>query len=165
MSQAFSPDGTWLTFMREDGEVNHLVKYRMADGKTEVVATTNSANGMDWVSPNELVLGQDGDLRGLSRLSAAGGGLIEFTHPDEHDQRAVHLWPVMANDGKTVVFAIYRGTLATAELAITSVPEGKITRLGIRGIRPLGILDHHLVFVQADGAVMAVPIDIGRHGG
>ncbi len=159
---AFSPDGTWLTFMREDGEVNHLVKYRLADGKTEVVATTNSANGMDWVSPNELVLGQDGDLRGLSRLSAAGGGLIEFTHPDEHDQRAVHLWPVMANDGKTVVFAIYRGTLATAELAITSVPEGKITRLGIHGIRPLGILDHHLVFVQADGAVMAVPIDIGR---
>jgi Tol biopolymer transport system component len=159
---AFSPDGTWLTFMREDGEVNHLVKYRLADGKTEVVAATNSANGMDWVSPNELVLGQDGNLRGLSRLSAAGGGLIEFTHPDEHDQHAVHLWPVMANDGKTVVFAIYRGTLATAELAITSVPEGKITRLGIRGIRPLGILDDHLVFVQADGAVMAVPIDVGR---
>jgi Tol biopolymer transport system component len=159
---AFSPDGTWLAFMREDGEVNHLVKYRLADGKTEVVATTNSANGMDWVSPNELVLGQDGHLRGLSRLSAAGGGLTEFTHPDEHDQHAVHLWPVMANDGKTVVFAIYRGTLATAELAITSVPEGKITRLGIRGIRPLGILDDHLVFVQADGAVMAAPIDIGR---
>jgi hypothetical protein len=92
---------------------------------------------MDWVSPNELVIGQDGSRRGLARVSAAGGDMVEFTHPSDTGTQTVHLWPVMANDGKTVVFAIYRGTLATAELAITTVPEGKVTPLGIRGIRPL----------------------------
>ncbi len=158
---AFSPDGSWLAYMRPDGDVQHLVKYRLADGKTEIVTTANSANGMDWVSANEIITGQDGSFHGLARVSATGGQLAEFTHPTETGTQEVHLWPVVASDSKTVVFAIYRGTLATSELAITTVPEGKVTRLGIRGIRPLGILDRHLVYVQADGTVMAVPIDIG----
>ena len=158
---AFSPDGSWLAYMRIEGDVQHLVKYRLADGKTEIITVANSANGVDWVSANELVIGQDGSRHGLARVSAAGGDLVEFTHPSETGTQTVHVWPVMANDGKAVVFAIYRGILATAELAITTVPEGKVTPLGIRGIRPLGIIDRHLVFVQADGAVMAVPIDIG----
>jgi hypothetical protein len=158
---AFSPDGSWLAYMRADADVQHLVRYRLADGKTEIVTTANSANGMDWVSASEIVIGQDGSFHGLARVSATGGQSVEFTHPSETGTQEVHLWPVMANDSKTVVFAIYRGTLATSELAITTVPEGKVTRLGIRGIRPLGILDRHLVYVQADGAVMAVPIDIG----
>jgi serine/threonine protein kinase len=34
---AFSPDGSWLAYMRTDGDVQHLVKYRLADGKTEIV--------------------------------------------------------------------------------------------------------------------------------
>ena len=158
---AFSPDGSWLAYMRIEGDVQHLVKYRLANGKTEIITVANSANGVDWVSANELVIGQDGSRHGLARVSAAGGDLVEFTHPSETGTQTVHVWPVMANDGKAVVFAIYRGILATAELAITTVPEGKVTPLGIRGIRPLGIIDRHLVFVQADGAVMAVPIDIG----
>ncbi len=158
---AFSPDGSWLAYMRSDGDVQHLVKYRLADGKTEVVTTANSANGMDWLSANEIITGQDGSFHGLARVSATGGELAEFTHPTETGTQEVHLWPVVASDSKTVVFAIYRGTLATSELAITTVPEGKVTRLGVRGIRPLGILDRHLVYVQADGTVMAAPIDIG----
>ncbi len=51
---------------------------------------------------------------------------------------------------------IWSGSLSTAELAITSLDDGKTVPLGIQGIRPLAVLDGMLVYVQADGA---------RHGG
>ena len=43
-----------------------------------------------------------------------------------------------------------------ARLAVASIPEGTTTRLGVLGIRPLAVLDGYLVYMQADGAVMAV---------
>ena len=48
---------------------------------------------------------------------------------------------------------------------MASLDGGPITRLGLKGIRPLAVLDGALVYVQADGAVMAVPLDASGAGG
>jgi serine/threonine-protein kinase len=47
-------------------------------------------------------------------------------------------------------------------LAVTSRDDGRVVPLGIQGIRPLAVLDGMLVYVQADGAVMAVALDARR---
>jgi Tol biopolymer transport system component len=45
---------------------------------------------------------------------------------------------------------------------MTALPGGAVTKLDVRGIRPLAVLDGAVVYVQADGAVMAVRVDASR---
>jgi eukaryotic-like serine/threonine-protein kinase len=154
----FSPDGRWLAF-----ESNGMERKVRLDGSAPVgIAPGASYNGADWTINDELVVGATGTMRGLSRVNVAGGELTEFTHPDSAPTKLAHLWPVATPDGKAVVFTIWNGTLGTAELAMAGLDGGPVSRLALKGIRPLAIVDGVLVYVQADGAVMGATLDIGR---
>jgi serine/threonine-protein kinase len=155
----FSPDGGWLAFEASGKER----KVRL-DGSAPVsIADAAGANGADWTAANEIVLGAQGRFHGLSHVSAAGGEPVALTHPDSGRREYDHLWPIGTPDGGAIVFAIWSGSLATSRLAMVSSGGGAITRLGISGIRPLAVLDNLLVYLQADGAVMAIELD-ARHG-
>ncbi len=95
-------------------------------------------------------------------MSAAGGEAVALTHPDTAHGDRDHVWPLSAPDGRTIVFTIWSGSLATSRLAATSLDDGKVVPLGVAGIRPLAVLDGLLVYVQVDGAVMAVRLDARR---
>jgi WD40 repeat protein len=82
-------------------------------------------------------------------------------HPDTAAANT-HLWPIALPDGRTIVFVLWSGSLATSRLAATSLDDGRVVPLGIPGIRPLAVLDGMLVYLQADGAVMAVGLDARR---
>jgi serine/threonine-protein kinase len=154
----FSPDGTWLAF--EMGGKERKVRL---DGSAPVtIGDAGGANGADWTAGNEIVLGAQGRFHGLSHMSAGGGAPVALTQPDTAKGERDHLWPIALADGKAIVFAIYSGSLAASRLAITSLDDGAVTRLGIAGIRPLAVLDGMLVYVQADGAVMAVALNARR---
>jgi serine/threonine-protein kinase len=154
----FSPDGRWIAY-----EGNGMERKVRLDGSAPVsIAPGASYNGADWTVRDELVLGATGTAHGLSRVSIAGGDLTQFTFPDSAHGKADHLWPVALPDGRSVVFTIWTGTLATAELASVPLDGGPITRFGLKAIRPLAVVDDALVYVQADGAVMAVAFDRKR---
>ena len=82
-----------------------------------------------------------------------------FTNVDPAKGERDHLWPIATPDGKAVVFVQWYGALATARLAMASVADGKVVPLNVKGIRPLAIIDHTLIFLKPDGAVMAVGLD------
>jgi Tol biopolymer transport system component len=107
---------------------------------------------------DEIVLGSQGRFLGLSHVSATGGETVGLTQPDTA-RGEQHLWPIGLPDGRTIVFTIWTGTLTTSRLAITSLADGRVVPLGIAGIRPLAVLDGMLVYLQADGTVMAVALD------
>jgi eukaryotic-like serine/threonine-protein kinase len=152
----FSPDGQWLAF-----EANGKEKKVRLDGSAPAnIADGGANNGADWTTTDELVVGATNKAHGLSRVSVAGGELAEFTRPDSVKGELDHLWPIASPDGKSVVFTIWTGALATARLAMASLDGGAVAPLGLKGIRPLRILDGALVYVQADGAVMAVLLDV-----
>ena len=152
----FSPDGAWLAFEQAGKER----KVRL-DGSAPVTITDGgSGNGADWTANNEIVLGANRPFHGLSRVSAAGGEAVALTQPDTTKGDRDDLWPVAAPDGKTIAFVIWSGTLASAKLALTSVDDGKVVPLGLSGIRPLAIIDGMLLYVQVDGTVMAVKLDM-----
>jgi len=151
----FSPDGTWLAF--EMGGKERKVRL---DGSAPVTITDAAgANGADWTAGNEIVLGAQGRFHGLSHVSAGGGEPVALTRPDTAKREGDHVWPIALPDGKTIVFAIWSGNLAASQLAITSIADGVVVPLGVPGIRPLAVLDGMLVYVQADGGVMAVSLD------
>ena len=152
---SFSPDGQWLLF-QGDGKIR---KVRL-DGSAPISITEGgSANGSDWTTRDEIILGSEAQQRGLSKVSAAGGDLAIFAQPDTSKGETDYLWPIATPDGKTAAFAIWTGSLAGARLATVSIDGGKVNRLGLKGIRPLAILDRTLVYLQVDGAVMAVKLD------
>jgi len=151
----FSPDGQWLEF-----EVTAKEKKVRLDGSAPVnISAGGAANGADWTSQNEIILGSQGTMRGLARVSAAGGDPVEFTHPDSAHGVLNHVWPIAFPDGKTVAFVLWYGELFSAQLALASIDDGKTVPLGLKGVRPLAVLDGRLVYIQADGAVMAVAVD------
>ncbi len=153
----FSPDGQWLAFEMAGKER----KVRL-DGSAPVSITdAGGANGGTWTPGNEIVLGSQGSFSGLSWVSAAGGTAVALTHADTSRGERNHLWPIATPDGKAVVFTIWSGSLASAQLAVASLSDGKYARLGIEGIRPLAVLDGMLVYVKADGSVMAAGLDEG----
>ena len=155
LQPVFSPDGAWIAF-----ESNGKLRKVRLDGSAPIAITDGgSANGMDWAASDEIVLGAEGTFHGLSRVSASGGERTEFTKPDKAKGETDHLWPIALDDGRTIVFVIYRGANSTAALAMTSFADGKVTPLGLHGIRPLAVIDGSLLYVQNDGAVMAVAID------
>jgi hypothetical protein len=43
----------------------------------------------------------------LMRVSAAGGTLEEFTHPNKTTTGLRHLWPVVLADGQTILLTLY----------------------------------------------------------
>jgi Tol biopolymer transport system component len=154
----FSPDGKWLAF-----GVGDLERKVRLDGSAPVTiaAVGTAANGADWTVGDEIVLGAQGAFHGLSRVSAAGGEAVALTQPDTAHGERDHLWPIALADGRTIVFAIWTGSLASSRLAITSLTNSTVVPLGLSGIRPLAVLDLMLIYVQADGTVMAVSLDAG----
>lgn len=153
----FSPDGEWVAF-----EVNGAERKVRLDGSAPVkIADGGGSNGADWTINDELVVGATAAMNGLARVSTAGGRLAQFTSPDSAAGERQHVWPVALPDGKHVVFTIWKGTLASSQLGLVSLDGGAHVSLGVEGIRPLAVLDGHVVYLQADGAVMAVRLDVG----
>ncbi len=152
----FSPDGNWLAFENAGKEW----KVRLDGSAPVAIGSAGGSNGADWLATNEIVLGTQGPFAGLSIVSAAGGTPVEFTRVDSAKGERNHLWPIGTPDGKAVIFSIWTGSLATAQLGIAPRSTGVVTSLGIEGIRPLAVLDGMLIYVKADGSVMAVGLDI-----
>jgi serine/threonine-protein kinase len=153
----FSPDGQWVAF-------ESPAKFRKVrlDGSAPITITdASSANGADWTTRDEIVVGSEGRKRGLSKVSAAGGDLVEFVKPNTAKGETDYLWPIALPDGKAVVFSVWTGTLGLARLASVSIDGGDVSYLDIKGIRPLAVINGTLIYVQVDGAVMAVGLDAG----
>jgi serine/threonine-protein kinase len=151
----FSPDGQWVAFEAQ----GKLKKVRL-DGSAPISVTdAGSDNGGDWSARDEIILGSDGKNRGLSKVSASGGELVEFAKPVSTNKESDYVWPVAFPDGKRVAFTIWYGTLASSKIATASVDDGKVEPLGLKGIRPLAVIDRTLVYVQVDGQVMGVKLD------
>jgi serine/threonine-protein kinase len=150
----FSPDGDWIAFEA----VGKIKKVRLDGSAPIAISEGGSANGADWTTRDEIVIGSDGTRRGLSRVSTAGGDPTEFVKPDKAKGEQDYLWPIALPNGKAAVFTVWKGSLASAKLASASLDGGDVSYLDIKGIRPLAVVDGKLVYVQADGAVMAVGI-------
>jgi serine/threonine-protein kinase len=156
---ALSPDAKWVAFIANRRK---LVKVSLDGGTPTVLADVGDYGGIDWAPSGDIVLGP-GVLEGgtgLLRVKSAGGSLTPLTKVDRTQKELSHQWPCLLADGKTVLFTIWFGTAEQAKLAAVSLDDGKVTRLGVTGAKALGVIDGQLLFVNADGAIMAMPFDV-----
>jgi eukaryotic-like serine/threonine-protein kinase len=156
---AFSPDGTWIAFIVGR---RSLVKVPLERGGPVTLASVPDYGGITWSPSGQIVVGAgvDEGLQGLFRVSDRGGPLVPLTHIDSTRKELSHQQPRVLEDGKTILFTIWSGSVDRAEIAVTSLDDGKVVPLGILGAVPIGVIDGWLVYVGADGRVMAVPFDL-----
>ncbi|MCE2942869.1 MAG: hypothetical protein LW922_14315, partial [Gemmatimonadetes bacterium] len=133
----FSPDGRWIGFIAR-GRLRKVP----VDGGPVVELTDGSvtpdSTGALWTPDGDILFSRTNDTvftgAALLRVPAAGGAVSVVGRRDPGDLGEV-AGPILA-------------------------PDGRVTRLDIGAVRPLGFVDDHLIFLRSDGTIMAVPLDL-----
>jgi len=149
---SFSPDAKWLAVVTTD---RRLVKVAV-DGSSSLTIVKNQGRlwgGVAWESNESLILPGDG----LHRVSASGGPVRRVTTPRPPWR---HYMALVAGDGETVAF-MDAGLGFTEDdfLALGSLKTGVYHTTSLLVTRPIGIVDNHIVYATATGAIMAVPFN------
>ena len=160
---AFSPDGRWIAFSSLDG----LLKKIAVDGSsltTICEVGVPGAAGITWLSDREIVYAP-GALKGVGmyRVSADGGAPALFSRADSATYERFRLAPMAVDDGRLVAYTSASSGVGDPTLGVVRVRDGTAKRFPqVRSAMVLGLVDHALVYVRVDGALMAVPFDADR---
>jgi eukaryotic-like serine/threonine-protein kinase len=147
----FSPDGRWLAYT----EGTDIMRIPAEGGKAELVGNSGDqlVLGIAWTPDGTLLLGSDA---GLLAVPARGGTVKPFV------ERAVlsrALYPALLPDGRTVLVR-HRDIQAMGNLVAVSVETKEVTEIGLSGVRPLGLIDDHLIYQNVGGDLAAIPFDV-----
>ena len=160
-SPIFSPDGRWIAFQAQDGK---LKKVPLNGGAPISLASYNEGNGIAWSPKGVLVVGAGSKWLGLSTVAENGGS------PDAADDAGYRGRDTMAHlasdarDGRSVVFSIFDqlDPKRESELAVTSLDDGVVHPIGLKGARALGATGDYLVYLTGDGVVMGTRFDLRK---
>ncbi len=157
---AVSPDGRWLAF-----NSNGRLRKVPIDGGPSIALSGATVNNITttWAADGMLVAtGADSTLRGLYTIASTGGVPRPLTRVDTA-QETRHIWPRVLADGNTIVYtSVPREGVEAARLAVTTVATGASQRLDVAGVYAVGVVFGHLLYVSAEGVLMAVPFDLER---
>jgi serine/threonine-protein kinase len=157
----FSPDGRWIAFAAPDGSIRKLT-IEGTDLTTVTQPDPNGVSGLCWLSAGELVFARESRGRpGLWRVASSGGQAVQFTRFDSVSGEQLQLAPRAAEGGRLVFYSSARVGTLDLRIAVASAETGESKVFtDLQGGRVLGLVDGHVVYVRADGALMAVPFDL-----
>lgn len=150
----FSPDGQWIAFCIGGA----LLKVPVGGGTPIPIAELGAFPvGTSWSRSGVIVASV---ANNLVAIPDNGGPPRILLTPDTAQGDDYLQFPVVLPDGETVVFNIQpSGGIPRAEIAVLSLTTGKLTRLGLLGVAPLGVVDGTLLYVSATGGLFGIPFD------
>jgi eukaryotic-like serine/threonine-protein kinase len=159
----FSPRGDTLAFL----VTPHGVKVvPLSGGLPAIVADTGLADfgvygGLDWARDGKLyVPGKTGILR----VTPGSRALEPVSKLDPGRKDFLHLYPSVLPNGKGAVVTVVVGSsLNPDSLAIGIVDFATgVVKVVLQGVRARYAPTGHLLYVQANGALMAAPFDLAH---
>ena len=147
----FSPDGRWVLFQVQGG----IRKARLSGGSPIVVVDS----GLRAVWGESRIVYEWNFV--LWSIPETGGQAERLTTLDSTRQETRHTWADFLPGWRHLVFAIEDTTNQNDELAVLSLDNREVKRLGVLGTSP-HYVDGHLVFGRYDGTAWAVPFDLDR---
>jgi serine/threonine-protein kinase len=160
MTPVFSPDGKSILF----SSGGKWRKIATTGGPSESIAESplSGYDGAAWGASGTIMIGGGraglNPGLGLQIIDAAGGPGRLLTRP-----KFYHARPLLLDDGETVVFVDWGpGFTEDDFLGVGSVRTGEYALSKILAVQPLGVIDGWLVYLTADGKIMAVRLDAKR---
>ncbi|HEX5963253.1 MAG TPA: protein kinase, partial [Gemmatimonadales bacterium] len=155
----FSPDGRKLGFTTS---VPMKLKVMSLSGEPAITLADSGLEngGASWGSDGYIYVDTE---RGLQRLKASGGPLEPVAILDSTRGETGIAWPQVLPSGKAVLLRMRRATDALSDFNIIAVEprSGRRTSL-TRGVFARYTPSGHLVYVTADGKLLAAPFDEGK---
>jgi eukaryotic-like serine/threonine-protein kinase len=159
---SFSPDGRRLAFVSGNPRTVRVIS--LAGGPA--LSLTDSLvdrGGLAWGYDGYIYY--DGHLTGdgIARVRENGGAPEIVTEPDGSRGEFFHNGPVPLPNGRGVLFAIVRQATnpEATEVGVVDLRTGKHKAL-TRGVAAIYSPTGHLLYVTADGTLMAAPFDQDR---
>ena len=160
-SPTLSPDGQNVVFPARGGRGTWPMKMLPLRGGTPfTVVDSGPGNGqVSWGDGGKLVLAYD--LR-LWTAPAQGGPRTLLAAPDSARRHYRYGFPQVLPGGKAALITIFfgRSDLDSTVLGTVSIPDGKVTELGIRGTNPFYSGTGHVVYATSDAWIFAVPFSL-----
>jgi len=154
MTPVFSPDGKSILF----SSAGNWRKIATSGGSAESIAESalGGYEGADWGADGTMAIGGDQATAGVLQIIPAQGGQGRLLTSAKRRQ----VRPLLLDDGETVVFVDWGpGFTEDDFIAVGSVRTGEYTLSKILAVQPLGVIDGWLVYLTADGKIMAVRLD------
>ena len=151
----FSPDASAVAYYGGPSGMSIMVVSTSGSMPVELVPHSRQFC-LDWGTDGMVYFGS---ARGsLSRVPAVGGVSEVLTIPDTASGEAAHNAVHVLPNGKGALFVVWRGQWDTADIAVVDFATGEV-RILVRGASPQYAPSGHLLYVQADSALLAVPFD------
>jgi eukaryotic-like serine/threonine-protein kinase len=164
-SPVFSPDGSELLFAMGTGGETTIQRIPIGGGVARTFSDIGPGNGqISWRERDQVVmaLGGPGQPHGLW-----------LVNPESHSRTLLapfdtvggeqYGFPDVLPGGKAALIAIGKGrtgvSVDSAVLAVVSIPDGKVKKLGVYGLFPRYSPTGQLIYATAAGQLYAVPFD------
>jgi serine/threonine-protein kinase len=147
----FSPDGKTIGFSQGPS-----LKTVSISGGAPLTIAPGSFRSPSWVENGDLYLGSPG---GLARIRAGQRVPEQLTQPDSSKGEVSHGTPILAPDGKTLVYWLRTVPPRTDHLALLNLDTRKSQDIDGEAANPLGVIDGNLIFGRLDGTINAIPFD------
>ncbi len=157
----FSPDGRRVGFLNE---AQRLMTASLSGGPpVQLADTAVGLDGATWSADGYVYFDgfTGGGTDGVRRVSEAGGPPTVVTTVDRDAGETDHIWPTALPNGNGVLFIVSRGGDPRSSDIAVLPPESTIYRVLLRGVAAAYVPSGHLVYITADGSLMAVPFDLG----
>jgi serine/threonine-protein kinase len=154
---AFSPDGQQVAFLTSNPWQVRVVSLG-GEPPVSLVDSGIQPGGGTWASDGNLYL--VGGL-GLVRLPATGGELEQVTLKDSTGESS-HLYPHALPNGRGAIFTLGSAdNLSDFAIAVVDFSTNEYHSL-VQGVFARYAVSGHIVFVTADGTLLAAPFDQNR---
>ena len=156
----FSPDGRRVGFLNQ---AQRLMTASLSGGPPmELADTAVGLDGATWSADGYIYFDgfTGGGTNGLRRVPENGGPSVVVTTVDTAAGETDHVWPTALPDGRGVLFVVSRGgNPMTSDIAVLP-PEADTFTVLVRAVAAAYAPSGHLLYVTADGSLMAVPFDL-----
>ena len=157
LNPVFSPDGESVAYLTLGPTTLKVVSLAGSPPLT-LVADSISQFALDW-GPDDRLYFNRPDGR-IARIPSAGGTAEDLISPDAKAGEVFYRWVDVLPNGRGALFTIWRG-FAEYDIGVTSFETGK-SRVLFKGMMARYASSGHVLFVDADGTLSAVPFDAAR---
>jgi eukaryotic-like serine/threonine-protein kinase len=170
LSPYVSPDGREVLFAVPpvDGSGAVIKRVDIAGGVARTLSDSGPLNGqLSWREGTAVLIALNG---ALVQVNAENGARSVLARPDTARGILRYGSPDVLPGGKSAVIALWHGSQLSAgardrppldsiSLGTVSIPDGKVTDLGVRGFSPRYSPSGHIVYATASQEVDAIPFD------